>query len=222
MIDPTHHGPTHRRPRDDGTVDRDPAIDPAIELLAAAVRAAPPRCGDVRVVCVDGPAGSGKTTLADALARALAVGSPVHLDDLYCGWDQDLGQGLSGRVGAWLLDAWSSGLPGWHLAYDWAARRYASWVEVPVRPVIILEGCGAGAAGIRARASLLIWVEAPPQECLARGLARDGPQLQAQWRAWQAHERAHFAADGTREAAEVAVDGRTGAVVGWSPGTGPG
>ena len=39
------------------------------------------------VVCVDGPAGSGKTTLAAALAASRPAATVVHMDDLYPGWD---------------------------------------------------------------------------------------------------------------------------------------
>ena len=42
--------------------------------LAERVRAAPPRLGGTRLVCVDGPAGSGKTTFAARLAAAARPG----------------------------------------------------------------------------------------------------------------------------------------------------
>lgn len=45
----------------------------SVSELAGRVLATPPRLGSVRLVCVDGPAGSGKTTLADRLATALAA-----------------------------------------------------------------------------------------------------------------------------------------------------
>jgi uridine kinase len=157
------------------------------------------------MVCVDGPAGSGKTTLAGALSRALGGAPVVHLDDLYEGWTQPLGAPLAGRVTEWLLDPWTAGHAGRHPRYDWGLGRYAEWVEVPVEPVVILEGCGSAARGIRERASLVVWVEAQPAERLARGLERDGAALAAQWLDWQRREAAHFAADGTRDAADVLV-----------------
>ena len=56
------------------------------EALADRVLADPPRCGTIRLVCIDGPAGSGKTTLAAALAAAVRRRGRsvevVHLDDL--------------------------------------------------------------------------------------------------------------------------------------------
>ena len=53
-------------------------------------------CGETKIVTIDGPAGSGKTTLADELSISLSDGngpmSVVHLDELYEGWDDALGQ----------------------------------------------------------------------------------------------------------------------------------
>ena len=85
-------------------------------------------------------------------------------------------------------------------------------MTVPVAPVVILEGCGSGSARIRERASLVVWVEAPAELRLERGVERDGAALAPQWREWQAHEQAHFTADGTRAAADVIVDGVSGQI----------
>ena len=46
----------------------------------------PPTLGRGRLLCVDGPAGSGKTTLADEI-RAITGAPVVHMDNLYEGWD---------------------------------------------------------------------------------------------------------------------------------------
>ena len=46
------------------------------------VLAAPPTLGPGRLVCIDGPAGSGKTTLAGAVAAAAPEAYVVHCDEL--------------------------------------------------------------------------------------------------------------------------------------------
>ena len=187
-------------------------IPACVPDLARLVAHAAPRCGSTRLVCIDGPAGSGKTTLAESLSEVLGGAPVVHMDDLYEGWDQALGDPLAARVEAWLLIGWEAGLPGMHPRFDWALGRYAEWVTVPAAPVVVLEGCGSGSARIRERASLVVWVEAPAELRLQRGVERDGAALAPQWREWQAHEQAHFTADGTRAAADVIVDGVSGQI----------
>lgn len=174
-------------------------------MLASWVAAADPRCGEVRLVCIDGPAGSGKTTLAGELAATVGGAPVVHMDDLYEGWEQELGSELSARVQRWLLEPWANGAEGVLRRYDWATGRFGAPEPVPPAPVIILEGCASAAEGIRRHASLVVWLEAPRDVRLARGVARDGAALTEQWLAWQDHEAQHFAADGTRRAAHVVL-----------------
>ena len=50
-------------------------------------------------------------------------------------------------------------------------------------------------------------MEVAPDLRLARGLARDGEALRDEWLRWAEREQAHFAADRTRERADVLVDG---------------
>lgn len=180
-----------------------------IDEVAASLRRATPRCGDVRVVCIDGPAGSGKTSLAARLSTALGGAVVVHLDDLYDGWTVDFGA-LARDIDAWLLSPWAYGRAGRHPVYDWTAGRYASWRDVPADDVVILEGVGAGSAPIRERATMLVWVEAPAELLLDRVLRRDGAALAEPMRGWQLREAAHFGTDGTRAAADLIVSGAAG------------
>jgi uridine kinase len=54
--------------------------------LAARLAQTEPRLGRTRLIGLDGRSGSGKTWLADRLARPLDA-PVIHLDDLYPGWD---------------------------------------------------------------------------------------------------------------------------------------
>lgn len=180
--------------------------------LADDVRAASPRLAAVRLVVVDGPAGSGKTTLAAALADALrAAGWNVnvfHLDDIYEGWT-----GLDGvgeRFAAWVLEPLAAGRPGRYRRYDWAAGEFAEWCDLLVPDVLIVDGCGAAQRSIDDVAALRIWVDAPAPVRLERGLARDGEGLRAEWLRWMAVEAEHFERENTRERADVLVDGTMG------------
>ncbi|QNN55167.1 4-amino-4-deoxy-L-arabinose transferase [Nocardioides mesophilus] len=163
-----------------------------------------------RLVCIDGPAGSGKTTLAGAVARAwgstpeAAAGvRVVHLDDLYPGWE-GLRAGVE-QVAEHLVAPLAEGRPGGYRRYDWAAAAPAGWVRVPPTGLLVLEGCGAGAAAYDDAITVLVWVEADDATRLQRGLTRDGSHLRQQWEAWMAQERALFAAERTQERADLAV-----------------
>jgi uridine kinase len=174
--------------------------------LGPRVLAAPARLGAVRLVCVDGPAGSGKTTFAGRLADALGGGAGlVHLEDLYAGWTLS---GAVARLSAGVLRPLAEGRPGTHHRYDWAAGRFDDEpVAVPLPRVLVVEGCGSSPRALDPWTSLRIWVEAPAPLRLARGLARDGADLAAHWRRWQQSEAAHFAAEDTRARADLRVDG---------------
>jgi uridine kinase len=177
-----------------------------VRALVEQLHAAPARLGAVRLVCVDGPAGSGKTTFAGRLAAALGPGTGLlHMDDLYAGWTLT---GAAARLAAGVLRPLADGVPGAYHRYDWAARRFdARPTPVPVPAVLVVEGCGSSPADLDPWTALRVWVEAPADLRLARGLARDGAGHEADWRAWQRTEALWFAADRTRERAQVFVDG---------------
>ncbi len=191
--------------------DRPSSVDVVdVDALAARVRSAAPRLGTVRLVCVDGPAGSGKTTLAGALVGRLdAVGSRtaiLHMDDLYEGWS-GLGRAWP-RVEEQVLGPLAAGRPGRWQRYDWVVGRFAEWHDLPVPDVLVLEGCGSAPRAVDGRAVLRVWVEVPPDLRLRRGLERDGEAMRDHWLAWSVTEQEHFAAERTRERADVVVDGR--------------
>lgn len=158
-----------------------------------------------RLVCVDGPAGSGKTTLATQLAVEL-VCQVVHMDDLYEGWEAGPDGGAA-RLRSWVLDPLAAGSAGEYRRFDWEAGTYAEAHTVPPAPFLVVEGCGAAARQVDPWAVLRIWVEAGDEERLRRGLARDGAAARPHWLRWMADEAAHYAAEQTRARADVHLDG---------------
>ncbi|MGK5114528.1 MULTISPECIES: uridine kinase family protein [unclassified Geodermatophilus] len=179
----------------------------AVPAIAARVRAAGPRLGRTRLVCVDGPAGSGKTTLAGRLAAELG-GTVVHMDDLYADWSLT---GAFARLAAGVLRPLAGDSPGAYHRYDWAAGRFeAEPTTVPPGGVLVVEGCGSCPRAVDPWAVLRIWVEAPADVRLARGLARDGAAFAPEWRSWQGTEATAFAAECTRERADIRLDGTAG------------
>ena len=183
----------------------------ALATLAARVAASPPRLGDTRLVCVDGPAGSGKTTLAGALRPALVQQTGwtvplVHMDDCYRGWT-GLDDELVARVTAQILDPLRAARTGRYQRYDWGRSRFEEWHEVEPAPALLLEGVGSAPLAFRSWISLLVWVEAGEEDRLSRGLARDGHTLAPLWRRWMLLEAEFAAAHRTRERADIIVNG---------------
>ncbi|MGN6241036.1 MAG: uridine kinase family protein [Cellulosimicrobium cellulans] len=163
---------------------------------------APP--SGTRLVVIDGPAGSGKTTLAAQLGGALPA-QVLHMDDLYEGW-----RGLEpawSRLEEWVLAPLAAGRPGRYRRFDWALDRFAEWHDVAPAPYLVVEGCGAGRREADDVAALRVWVEAPDDVRLRRGLDRDGEDQRGHWLAWMADERAHYARNASRERADVVLDG---------------
>jgi uridine kinase len=186
----------------------DPRRPLTVAGLADRILASPPRLGGTRLVCIDGPAGSGKTTLAGRLAAALDPHAVVvHFDDLYAGWTLT---GAAARLQAAVLRPVSEGCPGAFHRFDWTVRRFSpDPTTVPLRQVLVVEGCGSSPRYLDPWTTLRIWVEAPPTLRIARGLERDGADLETEWLRWQRTEAAEFAREDTRARADVRVDGMT-------------
>lgn len=167
-----------------------------------------PTLGSGRLVCVDGPAGSGKTTLATEVAQL--SGAPVlHMDDMFEGW---AGLPYVTDQLETLLVPLSSGRSGSYRRWDWPGDDWAETVLVPPVPLLVLEGVGSGSVQTAPLITVLAWVEVPYDLRMARGLERGGVGVAEHWRQWALDEQDLFARDGTRERADVVLDGRTGSL----------
>ena len=185
----------------------------AVRSVSDAVLGAPARLGRTRLVCVDGRAGAGKTTFADALVSDLCRGDDLdvavlRLDDLYEGWD-----GLptvAARLRRELVVPLAAGHPARIHRWDWQRDRWGDRFEIPPVDVLVLDGVGCYARGFDAHVSYLVWVEAEVTERRRRALARDGDVFAARWDAWAADEDRVLGREGTRERADRVVDTSSG------------
>ncbi|MFG1628624.1 uridine kinase [Kribbella sp. NPDC049227] len=181
-----------------------------IDALLDNVQAAPPRLGRTRLIGVDGPAGSGKTSLAAKIqaraeARGLRTGI-IHMDDLYDGWTGAV-RGF-GLLRDHVLQRIADGREGRYRRYDWHLGAYAELHVVPVTvELLVVEGVTSCDRDADRWQSLRLWVETSNEVRLDRGIARDGEALRDHWLEWMRWERDHFAEQETRSRAHVIVDG---------------
>lgn len=167
----------------------------------------PPTLGETRLVAVDGPAGSGKTTLAATIASLDPSALVIHMDDLYDGWT---GLDDAARQLNTLVRPLVAGKPGFYRRYDWHRGEFAETVDVEPPTLLVLEGVGSGRAELGTLLTVLVWVSVPRELRRERGLARDGEEMAPQWDGWMRQEDVHFATQRTAERADIVVDG-TGA-----------
>lgn len=190
-----------RRPVPPGPPDPVRA-DAALEQVLALARAAEPRCGETVVVAIDGPSGSGKSTLARRIVAEL--GCPlVPMDDLYPGWD-GLSQAVE-LVTTQVLEPIARGERVTYQRWSWVRNTWVGHVEVPTARILVVEGCGSSVGLAGRHAAVRVWVEADLTTRMRRGIERDGETYRPHWERWARQEEALFAADRTRERADVVV-----------------
>lgn len=167
---------------------------PVLDLIAAA---RPAR--GFRLVGIGGRGGAGKSTLAARIDGAQVVST----DEFWDGQGFDLSR-LRAEVFEPLLAARSARYAAW----DWAARRPAGIRVVEPRGTVVVEGVCALHRLFRDDYDVRVWVEAPYEIRLARGVARDGEAARATWiERWMPGEDRYVERDDPVACADVIVDG---------------
>lgn len=180
----------------------DPSAGSRAEVILARALAAPPSLGAGRLICIDGLAGSGKTTLARELAALAPDAVVLGTDEMLEGWRGLAGLGASVEA---LLRPLAAGRAGTWRRWDWYDDRWAATETVHPVPLLVLEGVGSAAAAYDDLVTLLVWVEADRQTRLERWLERDGEAQRAHWADWLADEAALHERDDTRARADVVI-----------------
>jgi hypothetical protein len=178
--------------------------------ISVALRDAPARAGNTRVVAIDGRSGAGKTALAERL-RAELPGAPlVTLEDLYGGWD-GLDHGISLLVRE-VLRPLAAGRAAVVPRYDWVSQGWGErWMLQPPE-FLVVEGVGAGAWAAAQYESLLVWITVAGVVRRQRVLERDGESVAPMWERWAAQEERILAREKTPARADIVINGLTGAI----------
>ncbi len=160
------------------------------------------------LITIDGPAGSGKTTLASLIHDLLASEGEnvltIHMDDLYPGWDGAFTEHVSKSLTSILEQARTLNeiqIP----QYDWISGRFMEPLSCPTPSTLIIEGVGSGQKATQGSADLKLWIEAPSDIALARVLERDGEAIREEMVHWQFREVEHFRSENTESAADYRI-----------------
>jgi uridine kinase len=183
----------------------DTGLDRLLARIAGEVRERRPPAGmSTRMVAIDGLGGSGKSSFARHLARALGDVPIVQTDD-FASWDNptDWWPQLLERV----LVPLSKGEPARFERSQWGGERDGELVEIEPTEFMILEGVTASREAFAPYLSYSIWVEAPADVRLKRGLDRDGPDALEQWQGWMAEEDRYLERERPDERADLVIEG---------------
>lgn len=182
-----------------------PASSPLGPTAAIAAVLAGASARPAQLVLVDGPSGAGKSTFGDRLLAAWPAHAArlVRLDQVYPGW-HGLDPGAE-RLRRDLVDPFARGAPARWRRWDWSADAVAAVERMPPGRPLIVEGCGAFAAGADVEGAVRVWVTAPDGLRRRRALDRDDGGFDDYWDLWEAQWRRHVARDRPDRRADVRV-----------------
>lgn len=162
---------------------------------------------DQPIMAIDGPAGSGKTTLANSLLLVLSpqmTTTVIHMDWLYPGWDDALGSTLTETL-LWLTQSHKERRDLRFSTFNWATNAFDPPHTVPSTDLLILEGVGSAQKAIEEELVTSIWLDLDPQIGFQRVIDRDGQSITSQMQKWLLHQEQHFMTDKTKERCEFVL-----------------
>jgi uridine kinase len=162
-----------------------------------------PSAGRAILLAIDGRGASGKSSLAEAVAKNLRHVTVVHTDDLALnrGWDWQ-------RLQEQVLEPIINNQQGRYQRYDWDTGGMAEWHDVPVGGLLILEGVYSMRRELGDIWDLTIWVECAKPARLNRALERDGKEMMPTWiNVWEVQEDRYVKEQSPDKRADVIIDG---------------
>ncbi len=203
----THRGGRRQQPPSPALTCTPPhheLVDPVTpSQLRGWLHGLPPSAGRTRLVGIDGFSGAGKSTLAELLADEDTT--VISIEEFYLGWDgleDGIGRSMDGLVGPLTRGE----TPRWR-PWDWERGQEGEPMDRPITAgVVLLEGCGAGAATLRVHQAATIWVQADEDDRDRRLRARpDWADYAPHRDIWRRQEEDLARRDGTPGAADLVV-----------------
>lgn len=179
-------------------------------LLAAALAQKPTK---PLVLALDGRCGSGKTTLADALARQFPASIVLRTDDFYlppaqrsCGWEKTPCANMDlARLRQEVLLPSAAGQPAAYRAYSCREGAFCPTQRLAPQPLVLVEGSYSHHPLLADCYDLKVFVTCTPEEQARRLQAREGERYPNFVRRWIPLEEGYFAAYQIEESADIVI-----------------
>jgi uridine kinase len=122
--------------------------------------------------------GAGKSTVAKHIKENIPITTIIEMDDFYA---SELTRNDLDRVFEQALKPLKIGSPASYQRLDWDTKKLAEWHEVEPKGVVVIEGVYALHEKPRNDYDYKIWVEAPYELRLQRGIERKGEGARNWW-----------------------------------------
>jgi uridine kinase len=177
-----------------------------IEKISSQVLELIDRGNQTPIVLIDGRAGSGKSTFAEALQQQLfrdgeSAPRVIHMDNIFEGWD-GLALGSDYMVRFILQPLARQETASWQ-DWSWVKNQRSSWREFSGGTPLIVEGCGSLTERSKEHADLSIWLEASEETRRERWIQRERHLEKFDF--WAAQELDFYAREKSQSLADLVI-----------------
>lgn len=177
-----------------------------IEKISSQVLELIDRGNQTPIILIDGRAGSGKSTFAEALQQQLfrdgeSAPRVIHMDNIFEGWE-GLALGSDYLVRLILQPLARRETASWQ-DWSWVKNQRSSWREFSGGTPLIIEGCGSLTERSKEHADISIWLEASEETRRKRWIQRERHLEKFDF--WAAQELDFYAREKSQSLADLVV-----------------
>jgi adenylate kinase family enzyme len=177
-----------------------------IEKISSQVLELIDRGNQTPIVLIDGRAGSGKSTFAEALQQQLfrdgeSAPRVIHMDNIFEGWE-GLALGSDYMVRFILQPLARQETASWQ-DWSWVKNQRSSWREFSGGTPLIVEGCGSLTERSKEHADICIWLEASEETRRERWIQRERHLEKFDF--WAAQELDFYAREKSQSLADLVI-----------------